>query len=133
MWQHNLWVGLFIGGISIASQAWAISVGDAYWQTIVFTVLTFSQLFHSLAVRSVLYLTVRSGGVSNPAQLGAVLLTIALQLAVIYLPALNSIFKTQPLPLFDLDICFALSSLTLVAVACKKLLVRRGVIYTTST
>ena len=52
MWQHILWVGLLIGGLSIASQAWAIARGVEYWQTIVFTVLTVSQLFHSLAVRS---------------------------------------------------------------------------------
>ena len=133
MWQHILWVGLFIGGISIASQAWAIGEGNTYWQTIVFTVLTFSQLFHSLAVRSDHISLFRQGLFSNPALLGAVLLTIALQLAVIYLPALNSIFKTQPLPLFDLGICFTLSSLTLVMVECEKLLVRRGLIYTTSS
>ena len=52
MWQHIIWVGLFVGGVSIASQAWAISREAAYWQTVVFTVLTVSQLFHSLAVRS---------------------------------------------------------------------------------
>ncbi|MDF1530351.1 MAG: cation-translocating P-type ATPase C-terminal domain-containing protein, partial [Sedimenticola sp.] len=113
--------------------AWAIGEGNTYWQTIVFTVLTFSQLFHSLAVRSDHISLFRQGLFSNPALLGAVLLTIALQLAVIYLPALNSIFKTQPLPLFDLGICFALSSLTLVVVECEKLLVRRGLIYTTSS
>ena len=27
MWQHILWVGLFVGGVSIAAQAWAISRG----------------------------------------------------------------------------------------------------------
>ena len=52
MWQHILWVGLFVGGLSIASQAWAYTRGAAYWQTVVFTVLTVSQLFHVLAIRS---------------------------------------------------------------------------------
>ena len=52
MWQHIIWVGLFIGGISITTLAWAISRDVEYWQTMVFTVLTCSQLFHALAIRS---------------------------------------------------------------------------------
>jgi len=58
-----------------------------------------------------------------------VLLTVGLQLAVIYVPGLNPIFKTQPLPLLDLAVCFALSSLVLVAVELEKALVRRGLLY----
>jgi Ca2+-transporting ATPase len=129
MWQHIIWVGLFVGGISIASQAWAINRGVEYWQTIVFTVLTVSQLFHSLAVRSERESLFSIGIMSNRYMLGAVLLTVSLQLAVIYLPALNPIFKTQPLPLFDLGVCFALSSLVLVAVEVEKWMIRRGWIY----
>jgi Ca2+-transporting ATPase len=66
---------------------------------------------------------------SNLPMLGAVLLTVALQLMVIYLPALNEIFYTQPLPLYDLLVCFALSSLVLFAVEIEKLLVRKKLIY----
>jgi Ca2+-transporting ATPase len=61
--------------------------------------------------------------------LGAVILTLLLQLAVIYTPALNGIFYTQPLPMFDLAVCLLLSSLVLFAVEIEKWLVRRGVIY----
>jgi Ca2+-transporting ATPase len=129
MWQHVVWVGLFVGGLSIASQAWAISRGVEYWQTVVFTVLTLSQLFHSLAVRSERASLLRIGLFSNLPMLGAVLLTVGLQLAVIYSPVLNPIFKTQSLPLFDLAVCFAVSSLVLVAVEAEKALVRRGLIY----
>jgi Ca2+-transporting ATPase len=121
MWQHIIWVGLFVGGISIASQAWAISRDAEYWQTVVFTVLTVSQLFHSLAVRSERASLFTIG-------LGR-LLTVLLQLLVIYLPALNAIFHTQPLPFFDLAVCLLLSSLVLVAVELEKWLIRRGVIY----
>ncbi len=126
MWQHILWVGLFVGGLSIASQAWAINRGAEYWQTIVFTVLTISQLFHSMSVRAEVSSLLRLGLTSNPAMLGAVLLTVGLQLAVIYVPFLNPIFHTQPLPLFDLLACFALASLVLFAVEFEKWLVRRG-------
>jgi len=129
MWQHILWVGLFVGGISLASQAWAITRGVEYWQTVVFTVLTVSQLFHSLAVRSERESLFTIGWLTNPYMLGAVTLALALQLAVIYVPALNGIFHTQPLPALDLAICLALSALTLVAVETEKWMVRRGWIY----
>ena len=129
MWQHILWVGLLVGGISISSQAWALTRGLAYWQTVVFTVLTLSQLFHSMAVRSERASLLEIGIASNLPMLGAVWLAAALQFAVIYLPPLQPIFKTQALPLVDLGICIALSSIVLVAVEIEKALVRRGWIY----
>ncbi|MGB5260226.1 MAG: cation-translocating P-type ATPase [Gammaproteobacteria bacterium] len=131
MWQHILWVGLFIGGLSIAAMAWAISREAEYWQTMVFTVLTLSQLFQSLAIRSESDSLFRIGLFSNLPMLGAILLTLLLQMAVIYLPVLNAIFYTQPLPMFDLAVCLLLASLVFFAVEIEKALIRRGVIYTT--
>jgi Ca2+-transporting ATPase len=127
--QHIIWVGLLIGGLSITSQAWAISRDAAYWQTMVFTVLTLSQLFHSLAVRSETASLLTIGVFSNLPILGAVFFTVFLQMAVIYTPFLNSIFHTQPLPLYDLTVCFILSSFVLLAVEVEKLLVRKKLIY----
>ena len=49
---------------------------------------------------------------------------------MIYLPALNPIFHTQPLPAFDLLVCLALSSTVLLVVELEKYLVRRKLIYT---
>jgi len=132
MWQYIVWVGFFVGGISIASQAWAISRGVEYWQTVVFTVLTVSQLFHSMAVRSERISLLRIGLLSNLPMLGAVSLAFALQMAVIYLPSLNAVFHTQPLPLFDLAVCLLLSSLVLVAVEIEKWLMRRDLLYKNS-
>jgi Ca2+-transporting ATPase len=129
MWQHIIWVGLLVGGLSIAAQAWAIARGEAYWQTIVFTVLTLSQLFHALAVRSERESLWSLGVLGNLPMLGAVILTVGLQLAVIYVPALNLVFKTAPLPLVDLLACVAISSLVLLAVEFEKALLRRGRLY----
>ncbi|MEN8176521.1 MAG: HAD-IC family P-type ATPase, partial [Pseudomonadota bacterium] len=129
MWQHIIWAGLFTAALSLGAQAWAISRGVEYWQTVIFTVLTVSQLFHSMAVRSERESLFTLGLRSNPYMLGAVLLTIALQLMIIYVPVFNPVFKTQPLPLFDLGVCLALSSLVLVAVEIEKWAVRRGLIY----
>lgn len=130
MWQHIIWVGLYIAGISIAAMAWAMSREAAHWQTVIFTVLTVSQLFHSMAVRSETASLFRIGLFTNLPMLFAVLLTLALQLAVIYTPALNIVFHTQPLPLTDLAACLALSSTVLVVVEAEKWMVRRGWIYT---
>ncbi|OZG69787.1 calcium-translocating P-type ATPase, PMCA-type [Hahella sp. CCB-MM4] len=129
MWQHIIWVGLLIGGLSIGSQAWAIAKGAEYWQTVVFTVLTLSQLFHALAVRSESVSLFTQGLFSNRAMLLAVGLTILLQLAVIYVPLLNNIFHTKPIPLSDLIVCFAISSIVLWAVEIEKWLIRRKWIY----
>ncbi len=36
MWQHMLWVGLLIGLVSLAAQAWSYGNGSTHWQTMVF-------------------------------------------------------------------------------------------------
>ena len=63
---------------------------------------------------------------TNLPMLVAVTFTVLLQFAVIYTPALDGIFHTQPLPLLDLAICLVLSSLVLFAVELEKYFVRHG-------
>lgn len=128
-WQHIVWVGLFVAAMSLGSMAWAISRNVDYWQTIVFTVLTISQLFHSYAVRSERESVLTIGLFTNQHMIVALLVTFLLQMAVIYIPALNHIFHTQPLPLFELLICIGLSSLVLIAVEIEKYLIRKGFLY----
>jgi len=107
MWQHILGMGLLIGGLCLGVQAWAISTGHAHWQTMVFTVLTLSQMAHVLAIRSETVSLWRLGLLTNKPLLGAVLLTFALQMATIYVPVLNPIFKTEALSLPELGLCLA--------------------------
>jgi len=129
LWQHMLWVGLLIAGLSIFSQAYAIRTGSTHWQTVVFTVLTLSQMAHVLAVRSETHSLFRLGLFSNPALLGAVTLTVVLQLAAIYVPALQHIFKTAPLSAAELGLVALLCSLVLLAVEFEKWLIRRYRLY----
>jgi Ca2+-transporting ATPase len=129
MWQHILWVGLLISGISLFSQAWAIHYSEAHWQTMIFTVLTFSQLAHVIVIRSETESLLTIGFLKNRPLIGAISLTIALQLCLIYVPYLNEIFKTSPLDLTELLLCFLLSSVVILAVEIEKLLIRKGVIY----
>ena len=133
MWQHMIWVGLLMGGVSLLTQAWALSGGSAHWQTMVFTVLTLSQLGHVLAIRTEKDSLFSAGLFSNPMLLFAVLLTFVLQMATIYVPALNPIFKTEALNMDELALCLALSSVVFIAVEIEKWLVRRRWIYRTQT
>jgi Ca2+-transporting ATPase len=130
MWQHIIWCGLLMGLVCIATQAWAISTGRTQtWQTMVFTVLTLSQMGHVLAIRSDFAPMISARFFGNRALLGAVALTFALQLAVIYTPALNALFNTVPLSAAELAICIALSTIVAAAVEIEKWLMRRGLIY----
>jgi len=128
MWQDIIWIGLLMGGVSIFTQAWAYHTGHAHWQTMVFTVLTLSQMGNVLAVRSERASFFQLGVWTNRPMVGAVLLTFVLQMATIYVPALNPIFKTQPLDVEELVICLALSTIVFFAVEIEKWLVRGGVI-----
>jgi P-type Ca2+ transporter type 2C len=129
LWQHVVWVGLLMGGVSLATQAWALQTGVQHWQTMVFTVLTLSQMGHVLAVRSERDSLFTQGLLSNAPVLGAVALTFALQMATVYVPVLQPIFKTQPLSAGELALCLALSAVVFVAVEAEKALVRRGLLY----
>jgi Ca2+-transporting ATPase len=91
-----------------------------HWQTMVFTVLSLSQLGHVMAIRSDRQFLFTLGVFSNKPLLGAIVLTFILQLAVIYLPVANEIFKIQPLTFSELLICIALSLVVLIAVEIEK-------------
>jgi len=117
---HILWVGLLMAGVTLGTQAWALQNGDTHWQTMVFTVLSLSQLGHVLAIRSDRVFLYKQGLFSNLPMLGAILLTFLLQLAVIYLPFANSVLKTQPLTFNELVICLAVSAIVFHAVELEK-------------
>ena len=120
LWQHILGIGLLIGGLCLGVQAWALSNGHAHWQTMVFTVLTLSQMVHVLAIRSEQVPLWRLGLGSNLPLLGAVGLTFCLQMATIYVPALNPIFKTEPLSLQELTICLGAAAVVGLVVELEK-------------
>ena len=124
MWQHIVWIGLLIGGLSLGAQAWAYESGSPNWQTVVFTVLTFCQLAQVLAIRSERESIFTIGLFSNLPLLGSVLLTIALQLMVVYTPYFNKIFHTTPLTMEELIVCFTLPFIVLLAVEVEKKLRR---------
>lgn len=117
---HIVWVGILMAAITLGIQAWAINADKDHWQTMVFTVLSFAQLAHVLAIRSEKEFLFRKGLFSNPSLVGALALTFMLQLAVIYLPAANALFKTQPLSLQEFLICIAGAAVLFHAVEAEK-------------
>ncbi|WP_455220792.1 calcium-translocating P-type ATPase, PMCA-type [Kaarinaea lacus] len=129
LWQHMVWVGLLIGAVSLIAQAWAYYAGSSTWQTMVFTTLTFAQLAHVMGIRSERNSLFTIGVFSNLYLIGAILLTVLLQLATIYLPILQPIFKTQPLSLIELLICCGLSIVVFLAVEVEKWMIRHWNIY----
>jgi Ca2+-transporting ATPase len=132
MWQHMLWVGLLMAALTLLTQAWAFHTGHAHWQTMVFTVLTISQLVHVMAIRSEKESLFSIGLFSNRPMTLTIIVTFLLQMATIYVPALNPIFKTEPLDGGELAACLVISSVVLLAVEVEKWLVRREWIYRTS-
>ncbi|HEY4627670.1 MAG TPA: cation-translocating P-type ATPase C-terminal domain-containing protein, partial [Flavobacterium sp.] len=117
---HILWVGFLMGVVTLGMQAWAIHNQETHWQTMAFTVLCFSQLGHVMAIRSDWKSIFKLGIFSNKSMLGAIIITVILQLMIIYMPFLNLVFKTQPLTYLELAITLAVSSIVFWAVEMEK-------------
>jgi Ca2+-transporting ATPase len=122
---HAIWVGLLMAAVVLFLQTWSIKTGHAHWQTMVFTVLCLTQLGHVLAIRSEKDSLFKIGVFSNIYLLGAVLLTFFLQMATLYVPLLNPIFRTEPLTLKELTFTLIMSSVVFFAVEGEKCIKRR--------
>ncbi len=125
MGVHIIWVGLLLTIFCLGLQYWAIKHADTHWQTMVFTTLTLGQMAHVMAIRSESDSLLTQGLLSNRPLLGAVGLTFALQMAVIYIPFLQPIFKTQPLSLEEMALCIGLALLVGATVEIEKAGTRR--------
>jgi P-type Ca2+ transporter type 2C len=124
LWQQALWVGLLMASVVLAIQAVAIAAGWA-WQTMVFTTLALLQLGNALAVRSERSSVVSLGLRTNLALTLAVAGTLLVQLALIYVPALQPIFVTQTLSGPELAVVLVASTAAFAAVEGEKAVRRR--------
>ena len=125
MGKHILWVGLLMGVISLLGGLFYYQDDNPAWQTMIFTVLTMSQMGQAMSVRSDRESLFKLGLRSNTPLLGAVLVTFALQLMVIYWGPLQRVFGTEPLSMLELAIALAVSSVVFWAVEAEKLVRRR--------
>lgn len=124
LWQHAVWVGLFMAAVTLAVQAFAIDQGWP-WQTMVFTTLALLQLGNALAVRSETESFFRLGLRSNLPLTIAVTATLAIQLALVYAPVLQPIFETVALAPLELAVVLVASTMGFVAVELDKWVGRR--------
>ncbi|MDX1333870.1 MAG: cation-transporting P-type ATPase, partial [Robiginitalea sp.] len=118
---HVTWTGTLIAVITLAVGAYYFDPAqpaDPYWQTMLFATLGFTQIGHAIGLRA-------SGHnafslTSNPLMTFLTLLTIALQLAAIYLPFFDKFFMLTPLEGTDLLLSIFLGLILLVAVRLEK-------------
>jgi Ca2+-transporting ATPase len=130
--SYMIRIGIVFAIISIALMVWAYYYTHApgypgnpeTWKTMVFTTLCIAQMGHALAVRSNNRLVVQVNPFSNPYLLWAVVVTTALQLALVYVPPLQTFFGTHYLRPLDLLICLGFSTLLFVWVELEKLFFR---------
>jgi Ca2+-transporting ATPase len=94
-------------------------------QTETFTVLAACQWFNVLNCRSATRSALRFDLSRNPWMLGGLVLSILLQMLVIYWPAMNTLFHTVPIAITEFFMIFAVASLVLWAEEVRKFFVRR--------
>ncbi|MDZ7313860.1 MAG: cation-translocating P-type ATPase [candidate division KSB1 bacterium] len=125
MGRQIIFGGLLMGLLSLGVGYWYWHADNTAWQTMVFTTLTFAQMANVMAIRGERVSLFSLGLWSNQPLLGAVALTILLQLVVVYVPFLQKLFSTTALSINDLAVSLALSALIFFAVEVQKGLMRR--------
>jgi len=109
-WAYVIGVGALLGILCLAVALPLYRAEDPSWRTALFTTLTFAQMAHVLAIRSRRETLLRRGLFTNRPLLLAVTATVLLQLAAVYAPPLQGIFRTVPLLPGTLALCVAASA-----------------------
>jgi len=118
-------VGLLTGAVALAVGVAYYNSGSAIWQTMIFTVLCFSQIGQAFATRSNTESFFKMKLLGNRLLLGMAGVVALAQLAAIYLPFMNRFIYTQPLPITDLIIAIVASSVVFWAIELQKFIKRR--------
>ncbi|MFQ4140854.1 cation-translocating P-type ATPase [Chlorogloeopsis sp. ULAP02] len=125
MGRDIIWIGILMGIVSLGTGYVYWRIGNPNWQTMLFTTLTLAQMGNALAIRSERDSLFQIGLLSNKPLLGAVTLTLGLQLMVTYAPFFQKLFTTLPLSAVDLAVCLVVSSIVFWCVELEKWLLRR--------
>ena len=108
--------GAFIAVCSLGAFALVMYVereGLERARTAAFTVLACAQLFHAFNCRSVTESLFKIGLFTNKKLILATGISFMLQIAVVYLPAAQKVFRTEMLGAFDWFLVIAISSFPL--------------------
>jgi Ca2+-transporting ATPase len=101
-------------------------VSIEHMRTAVFTLLALFQFWAAMNARTMVESIFKVGFFSNRYLTAAIIISLIVQIAVIYLPELNAIMKTAPLALFDWIFIICTSSILFVVFEGLKLLERKG-------
>lgn len=121
--------GSFIAFCSLLALVFVLFVereGIDRARTAAFIVLSCSQLFHSFNCRSERESLFKIGIFTNKKLILANFISFILQMAVVYVPFLQKVFKTEPLGVFDWCLAIGISSLPLWAMEIWKACIRNG-------
>lgn len=123
----GLGLGFLIALQSIGVLHWALNTGVPLpkIQTLIFTLVVISLMFNAFNWRSDRYSVFSLGVFTNRPLVYAVLSTVLLQLAAVYIPIMQTAFRTVPLSLSDWGMIIPLASTTLIAMELTKYLERR--------
>ncbi len=116
--------GVILSIIALGAAFGLWREGDEAWRTVLFSTLVFAQLAMALSVRSEEESLLRTGLLTNKPMLLAIVVTIALQLVLIYWRPAQLVFGTMALTPRDLGLSFGLGMLVLIIVEVWKAVAR---------
>ncbi len=138
--NRSMWIGMAVQAVTVTTAVLSAFIyglhhfaglqGDGQIiaaQTMAFVVLNCAELIVVYAFRSEHFSVFKIGFFSNPATVGATLLSFVLLLAVVYVPFLDPIFYTVELPLREWLVMVPLMVLPFLAAEATKLVQWRGV------
>ena len=124
MLREIVWIGLLmaITSLFLGYMTWtADEMRDDYWRTLVFTTLTIAQLGNALAIRSSSSTFLEMSIFKNRLLSATVILTLLLQVAVVYFAPLQQVFRTVALSSRDFWLSMLFGSIVFFAIEARKL------------
>ena len=122
---HIVWVGTLMGLIPLSAGWYYWEHHDPAWQSMVFSLLTFGQIFQTLAAHSWSDSAFASGRRPTRVLIFSVSLTLASTLAILYVPFLQRVFGTRALSPGDLLVSLILSTVVFWSIELEKFFKRR--------
>jgi len=122
---HIVWVGTLMGLVPLCAGWYYWQHHDPDWQSMVFSLLAFGQIFQTLAARSWSDSAFASGRRPTPFLICSVSLTLTSTLAILYVPFLERVFGTKALSASDLLVSLILSTAVFWSMEMEKFFKRR--------
>jgi Ca2+-transporting ATPase len=127
VWQQVVFIGLLMGFLTLGVGLWGEAT-DRPWQTMIFTTLALLQLGNAFALRSERQSFFSQGALTNKPLLWTVLVTLAIQVVIIYWSPLQNLLHTEALSAFELVVVLVVSTGVFAAVETEKWLRRRAAV-----